>query len=331
MSTDTHAAGARPARPLPYLLAPLAWIYGELESVLWREPSARLKLFEADKARLHLVGLLLAHRDGELAPSILNAALTKPVSDVLTMTIDNPPPGLRRILRLLPDTALSPQGYCNLVSLLRHPVTAAALRHHGGPITQAMIAGLAALPDQLRQPSIVKLVDDIETLDQFVDGLRFLAVRLNRDFEALAGEASAFGQSQQITAWMADLAESLPLLDALPPPIIGPFRRLDSPAEIRSLARTWKNCMRSFLYDVNNGTSAFYLAEGEAPQVVALVTRIGRLTWVVDQMKGPHNADVPSPNLERYEKLFAAAGVVRQRQATFLKDVILTRCWSRDD
>jgi hypothetical protein len=328
MSTDPHTAATRAVRPLPYLLAPLAWIYEELEGVFGREPAAKLKLLEADKARLHLIGLVLAHTDGALALSTLNAALTRPIGDVLDMTIGNPPRGLRRILRLLPDAALSPQAYRNLVLLLRHPVTAALLQHHGGPVPETMIMSLAALPQQLRQPAVMKLIDDEETLDRFVDGLRFLAVRLNRDFNAMADEAGAFGQSEQITAWMTDLAESLLLLEVLPPPAIGPFRRLDRPAEIRSLAKVWKNCMRGFVHDINNATSALYIAEDETPQAVVLVSRTERLAWVIDQMKGPRNIDVPASHRERYEKLFAAVGVVQPRDVAFLKDLIFTRCWA---
>ena len=43
------------------------------------------------------------------------------------------------------------------------------------------------------------------------------------------------------------MIDALPLPDVMPPAQVAAACRLDSPAEIRSLARKWRNCLEGFV------------------------------------------------------------------------------------
>ena len=75
---------------------------------------------------------------------------------------------------------------------------------------------------------------------------------------------------------------------AQPPAEIKGFRRLDTVAEIRELAKNWRNCLAGYLFSVNDGTSAIYLSE--QLEAVCSVGRHGRMGWFLLETKGPRNA-----------------------------------------
>lgn len=94
-------------------------------------------------------------------------------------------------------------------------------------------------------------------------------------------------QAEQVRAKITALAERLPLPDRLPDPMLGTFRRIDDPAEIRSLARLWKNCLGEYLHEVNEGTTLIYRSTEDEQPTAALLVRANRLGWTLVDIKGP--------------------------------------------
>ena len=135
-------------------------------------------------------------------------------------------------------------------------------------------------------------------------GLRFLSELAKVPFDRLVGELGDLDQSDQVIAMIADLVENLPLPPTLPPPFVGFFRRIDRVAEIRSLAKTWQNCLADCLHSVNNGTAAVYRTEIGGSQAVAFVLRFDRLGWQLNQIKGPKNIDIETSHLSRHHNAF---------------------------
>jgi hypothetical protein len=116
----------------------------------------------------------------------------------------------------------------------------------------------------------------------------------------------------------------------MPPATVGGARRIDDIAEIRRLAKRWKNCLADRHLDaVNDGRSAVYLwPDAKAPSV-CVVTRHGRLGWALEAAKGPENAELPPARLEEICRAFAAAGIPKESAIEGLEQAVHRRRWLR--
>ena len=184
---------------------------------------------------------------------------------------------------------MAPESYRALLAVLYDKASAAHL-HHCRVITEPLIVALAALPRPLRRPAIFKLFDDIDGMDRFVAGLRFMCDRADVAFDRFAEELGALNQAEQVRAKIAALAEALPLPDRLPSPRLGAFHRIDAPAQIRSLARLWQNCLAEYLHEVNEGTTLIYPLSTKS--LLQRLSSCGRTGWagLSSMLKDPKTA-----------------------------------------
>jgi hypothetical protein len=167
----------------------------------------------------------------------------------------------------------------------------------------------------------------IDGMHWFGDGLRVLADRTGLPFDPLAKEIGALDQPHQVAAKIRQLVDGLPLPATFPPVEIGEFRRLDTPAEIRDLAKTWQNCLTDYISNVNHGTSAIYLSD--QLEAVCFLVRDGRMGWFLLQTKGPRNVAIAPDQLAQIHAAFAAAGILEAAIVKPLNAIILTDEWSR--
>jgi hypothetical protein len=108
---------------------------------------------------------------------------------------------------------------------------------------------------------------------------------------------------------------------------IGEFRRLDTPAEIRDLAKTWQNCLTDYISNVNHGTSAIYLSD--QLEAVCFLCRHGRMGWFLVQTKGPKNVAIAPDQLAQIHAAFADAGIPQSSMIEAIKSIIKTDEWPR--
>ena len=328
-----HIATLSPAeetfRP-GFLMAPLGWLTQRLAAAHKGDPELLSAVFQLDAYRMHALGLGFAHCDPEgLSPSAVKALAHGPSQSALKQILGCWPQGLDRVLRALPDTSvLAPESYRALLAVLDDKASAAHL-HHCRAITERLIVALAALPRPLRRPAIFKLFDDIEGMDRFVAGLHFLCDRAGVVLERFVDELGALHQIEQVRAKITAVAERLPLPDRLPCPRLGAFRRIDDPAQIRSLARSWQNCLGEYLHEVNEGTSLIYHACDEASPAAAVVARANRLGWAVADIRGPKNSDIDPKDLSRHYETFLGAGIPRLADIAAIRSLLWRRHLSR--
>ena len=145
-------------------------------------------------------------------------------------------------------------------------------------------------------------------------------------FDTLAHQIGGLDQSDQIAATIRQVVDSLPLPATLPPVEIGGFRRLDTVAEIRDLAKNWHNCLAGDIFSVNDGTTAIYLSDQLA--AVCSVGRHGRMGWFLLQTKGPRNATIDPDQLAQIHDAFADAGIPHSSMIEAIKSIVLTNEWS---
>jgi hypothetical protein len=279
---------------------------GRLSKAIETEPRLVELLFGLDQSRMHLVALALAHLNDEVTPDLAVMLLQERKNATLKLSVGHIPIGIDRVLRRLPRKVLGVAIYRKLVDLLNYPSTARFL-HHSVSINERLIVGLYKLPDALRRPAIMSMFNRIGVMVSFVDGLRFLASRLDMPFDTLANQVGALNQPDQVAAKIRQLVDCLPLPGTLPPAEIETFRRIDSVAEVRELAKQWQNCLADFIFNINDGTSAVYLSEHL--QSVCFLVRQGRMGWLLLQTKGPKNIDIKPDQLAEIHDAFAAAGI----------------------
>jgi hypothetical protein len=277
---------------------------------------------------MHLIGLALAHLDGEVSPDLAFVLLREPYEKILYLSLGYYPSGLHRALAHLRPRVLAVESYRTLARLLTDRATAKFL-HHRSSIDERMIAGLASLPPELRCPPILGMFGKIDGMDRFVDGLKCIAARAGLTFEALAREIGGLAQTEQVVAKIKRLTESLPVLHTLPPPKVGPYRRLDNVAEIRALAKDWQNCLGACIATITDGTSAIYATDLPHAPAAAFVYRQWRLGWFLEQAKGPRNIDLAPQQLAQTYSDFAGAGILQASTIESIKSMIMTDEWSR--
>jgi hypothetical protein len=309
-----------------FLLEPLGWVQDRLRQAIEVEPRLVELLFDLDHARMHLIALALAHMSGDVTPDLALILLQESRKTILKLSVGHRPVGIGRALRRLPPKVLPAEIYRKLVDLLDNPVPAKFL-HHTGSITDLLITGIHRLPAGLRTAAIMAMFNQIDDMSWFVDGLRVLASRAGLRFDTLAHQIGTLDQPNQVAATIRQVVDSLPLPATLPPAEIEGFRRLDTVAEIRELAKNWRNCLAGYLFSVNDGTSAIYLSE--QLEAVCSLGRHGRMGWFLVQTKGPRNADIDPDQLAQIHAAFADAGIPEAAIIDPIKSIIQTDKWSR--
>ena len=290
-----------------FLLGPLGWLNEQLSINLVRDPGFLALLFELEPSAMHQLGIAMAHGCDE---SLLTSLFRQAPNALVEQSIGHWPQGLDRLLHVLPATVLSLEEYRAIPQLLSDKPTAKFLQHQR-TVNGPMIAGLSALPLVLRRPAIFKLFNQLDRMDRFMHGLRFLSDLAKVPFDRLVGEIG------------------LPLPPTLPPPFIGFFRRIDRVPEIRSVAKRWHNCLADCLHSVNNGTAAVYQTEIRKSPAVAFVLRFDRLGWQLNQIKGPKNIDIETSRLSPHQRAFLEAGIPTSPDVAAIKDLVLRARWPR--
>ncbi|MEX2672786.1 MAG: hypothetical protein WD294_11830 [Phycisphaeraceae bacterium] len=271
------------------------------------EPALLMHLFELDRKRMHLIALVLAIGDGRPSRQLIQLLAQSSARNVLDHTLAHRPAGLLRALDRLPAAVLSPEGYRHLIELLCEPNGAKVLRH-ACTIDEIDVCGLHALPNRLRRRPVLDALSWLDGTRGLVDALHLFADRgAAPSFEAVVDQFASAANPAELRAKVRRMVEALTLPDALPPVHVGPGRRLDQAAELRSLAKRWRSCLATYIGKVDQGDAAVYLWEESRFEAVCLVERRGRLGWFLRDIKGPRNSELDPWTLERMHIAFTEA------------------------
>ena len=290
-------------------MTPFGWAAERLAAIVVAEPTLLGDLFEISQHRMHLIALVLAHSNEDDSSNFGFFLFRSTTRAVLKRVLGRHPAGIRRALAHLRPKVLSPENYRRLVELLDDRVSAKILSH-AETIDNAMIKFLHGMPPVLRRPAVLAVFGQHSQPDGFINGLRFLASRsADRDFEALIAELATVAQPGQFFDKLRQFIDAMPLPEILPPAQIGYARRLDRVAEIRALAKRWKNCLGDYAGEVDSGECAVYLWEDAGTTAACLVKRHGRFGWFLEDTKGPQNSEIKPEPLARIRQGFVDVGM----------------------
>jgi hypothetical protein len=294
-----------------FLLSPFGWAAVPLALIVSADPSLLVDLFGVTRERMHLIALALAHMEGLGSLEAASLLIRDSTRAVLQRVLRRCPIGIKRVLKHLPPQVLRQQNYIALVDLLDNPESARVL-HHATSIDDLVIQVLAELPPSLRRPLSSAVPDWPRTLVGLSQSLQFLVCRgSNGSFDDLVGSLATVTTRPQLTALVREWIGSLPLPETMPPRSIGNAQRLDSGKELCSLAKTWHNCLDSYIYSMDAGHCAVYLWEDADNPAACLVRRRDRLGWFLDEVKGPNNIDLDPDHVEVIEAVFDKANIPR--------------------
>jgi len=316
MTHNTQTCTIRDSQPrlaFGFLFEPFGWMMKWLGGAVESDPALLTDICSITRQRMHLIGLALAHLDCCVQQESARLLLRGRARDILDCVLGRRPRGLKRALSNLSLEVLSPEGYRRLVELLDDPASFKLLAH-APLIDDDDLERFASIPVALRS-----LVTSSASMPggRLSDGLRFLVMRgVASSYDALVDELKSFQQLQQLSAHVRRLVDALPLPNDLPPPVIGPARRLDSPDEIRDLTRQWRNCLAEiYLPQVDAGQCVIYLWEAPQAPAACAVERHGRLGWFLAEVNGPRNVGVKPELFLRITQTFAEAGILQQAAA----------------
>lgn len=306
-----------------HLLAPFRWAADAVAVMIEAEPTLLIHLFDLDRARMHLIALTFAHLN-EVPPDIGIFLVSGSVRAITERILGRYPTGLKRALGHLPSSVLAPDNYRRLVELLADP-EAAKLLHHTQSIDDSTIKTLHELPGPLRNPFMLQALEGYDRENTFSDGLRLLVSRgASSSFDALVcdlASASRLGL-RALFVKLKNLVEGLPLPINLPPVRVGKAIRLDHAVAIRSLAKSWHNCLANYVEDIDAGKCAVYIWKDSSSPAVCSVQRHGRLGWFLDQVKGPQNVDIEPKQLAKIHSAFSAVGIPPERDIAAIVGLI---------
>jgi hypothetical protein len=304
-----HGEIAEPQPSPGFLLAPFGWAAEPVAAMMRADRSLFADLFAIDRSRMHLIALAVAHLNLPVPPKISPLLMRASTRQVLNQVLGQPPVGLRRALRNLPDAVLSRENYRRLVDLLVDPQAAKVL-HHADQIDDTAIRVLTDLPQKLRRPLAFAVADWPRKLHGLIDSLQFLVSRgVGSNVDELVAELATVTAGPQLAGMVEFWVGRLPLPETMPPATVGNARRLDRVGTVCSLGGRWRNCLASYGSSIDAGSCAVYLWEDADRPAACLLNRHGRLGWFLDEVKGPRNVEIEPDQLEVITAAFADVGV----------------------
>lgn len=273
---------------------------------LWPDPAA---LFRVDDARRQLwfaVGAQLALRperaEVPAAPAELAAWLESArAGEILRRTGLGAPPGWRRALgRLGPFAFKQAANYLALFDLLAEGGPGGSILRHATEVTERLIAALAALEPNLRQPKLIEAL--ITTNDARLWMWRLNRVRVSAPEAAAAIEAAVRDGAMPVYLL---LETEGPAINAPLPPPPWPgterLRPLATAAAMIDAGKRYNNCLLHQIDNVREERHFYYELDGEPGMIVEL-ERDAPYGWKVDSARLRRNRQ---PSAEAMRRLAA--------------------------
>lgn len=307
-----HASSDKEARHMQpgHLLEPFGWAADTLIEIVATKPHLLVDLLAIDCQRMHLIALALANLESEITPELAELLMRGSVRAVMERIPTSDPDSMERVFaRRFPSSVLERKNYQRLVPLLADS-NASSFLQNVDFVSDFIVSTLHGLPPVLRNTCVINALDPVELEHGFADGLRFLVSRgAAPSFEALVSELAAISEEDRLVSRISELVETLPLPTEIPPPHIQKARRLDAPAEIRSLSETWNNGAAGYIGEINAGTCALYLWEDGDFSASCLVTRYERLGWFLNELRGPGDSEIDGRQRAQICSAFDQAGL----------------------
>ncbi|MBI1340332.1 hypothetical protein GC169_09030 [bacterium] len=286
VSMEAARAGASAARRIAPWLAAEAANEAAARRIarLWPAPHSGFRAL--DTARRAAV--VLASADARFGGLDRVDAETWSLRRLIDATLADPPAGLVEAFRKL-DPGPWRHGYlAAILAILRDAGQGAKVVRHARAIDAMLVRVLGVLPDDLRRPRIVQLIEVVET-----------AHLLRRGAEAVARSgplprvAERLERARSVEGLFRMLIAEIGLERLAPPPIPGAawLRPLASIPQLKDAALRFENCLVGRIPVLLAQMAAYYEVIGDEPAIVEIVRSSVGL-WQVGEVRGHANAPI---------------------------------------
>lgn len=264
-----------------------ASVFAQAIARVWPRPHKGYFALEASRRRLAqvLAARIRTHDSADHA----RAFETWSFKRLVAAYAPDAPEGYAEAMRKTTDVFWSSEDHMRLIGVLNAGGHGAKTLRHAAAITPGIVATLNALPENMRRPRILMLVDSPQVASLIARGAKRIAARGGD----LSKVADRFERARTTFALFRMLIEEIGLDQLAPPPVPGTdwLRPLATTRDIESAALRFENCLKGRIPLLLAGRAAYYEALGAEPAIVEIV-RDAHGLWVVGEVRGHANAAI---------------------------------------
>ncbi len=286
------------------------------------DPQFILHLADQPPGYVHficLVRLALLERTADDADTAEYAKVIRTTSKkaLLKKLFPTGPGGMLSVLPKLPEKPLAQKDYWQLQDVLRCDTMRKRLRH--AKHVRKLDLYLGDIQERLYKEFsdgevmlCIKSVDDYHQFCTFVRGANLLGLKITkRELKEINEVARTTKSMKKLSQWFVRKFTELPF----PPPpwkgnaIIQPVRSLE---ELKAVGEKFKNCLRGDGYVHSAAMRGSYFYVCESPPAVIRLSSDALFGWVLEEIKGVRNREIPYNQHNQISQAFLDAGIVRK-------------------
>ena len=271
---------------------PFGWLTPVILDATRADPDRLADWLAATRAEWHLAGLLLALAgdDAQAVEPLLFRTKRRVLLDRVRPGAD---PRLLTLAARLAGRLWPAAAYRRLAVLANDPA-AVHLLCRARRITRRQVSELARVPDAYRHRAVLARLRKAGDAQRVLFAVQ-LVERIRPDLTrvAILRTLAQTPDHVGLEAWTRRHFRSASF-PAPPRPGSDAMRPLRSWDEVQAVARAFRNCVRSHVSDVLNGSAYLYvLRVGGQDRAVVEVSRVADGQWIISEAKGPDNDDLP--------------------------------------
>lgn len=304
----------RPIRWEVNIAAARNWAIKQVAQVDIRRPGFAGHFLRASHERRQVISLYLACRGcDDLDVDRVDQLIGGSHDAILNLAVEDVPQGLRGALRRAARKYHPQEFYVELIDVLRtEDVKERRAFSHLAEIDLDLLKRWRLAPPELRCGHFISLFEDVDALAACLKAVETLV-------EAGISKADAINRLSQVKTKKALSTAFDKLLQKLKfrgfplagNPFITPVRTV---GELRCIAKFFRNCSASFVFDGLEGRSLFYVLQGEQPVGLVHLEK-ERGEWIVSDIVGRSNRPLPPSIMMGALEYFEGGGI--QHAANF--------------
>ena len=284
------------------------------------DPQFILHLADQPPGYVHficLVRLALLERTADDADTAEYAKVIRTTSKkaLLKKLFPAEPDGMLNVLPKLPDKPLTQKDYRQLQEVLRCDTIHKRLRHAKHVYKHDLY--LSGIQERLYKEFpdgevmlCIKSIDDYHQFCTLVRGAKLLGFKITeRELKEINEVARTTQDMEKLSDWFMRKFTELPFP---PPPWEGnaSIQPVRSKEELRAVGKKFKNCLKRRIYDHRVATRESYFYVCESPPAVIKLESDALFGWVLDEIKGVDNREIPYIQYNQISHAFFDAGIV---------------------
>lgn len=283
-------------------------VFGAASLIVALTELSRRQVYFAVIANLQSKGQIDAlEASAEKRRNLVERLILASSSDLIVEHFGCCPTGYLRLLARLGDRAREPDLYLDLHKLIKQvPNLAKDLLAVTckTSLSRNLLAVIMKMPPFVDAARLAQKFDNVAAYDQFIDMYRILTGKEELEDQHRARLCAGENPSHLLDSIYLDLPFPTAAISALG------LRYIKSGAELVNVAKTYRNCLSSYVAEALKGEHQYYVwTKKNAPAVVLNIRNEGHFGWFLAETKCADNSRVPPALREELKALLSHCGV----------------------